>query len=98
MDVFWISIGLVAGAEIGGKTQLLTLVLAARFRQLAPIIVDIFVATIVNHALAGALGACARVFAGTTPGMMIANVPVTLVGNRQPQRGQVRCQEVVVHL
>ena len=51
------STGLVALAEIGDKTQLLSLLLAARYRRPVPIILGILVATAVNHALAGALGA-----------------------------------------
>ena len=47
---------LVALAEIGDKTQLLSFVLAARFRQPRPIILGILLATLVNHALAGAVG------------------------------------------
>ena len=42
---------------MGDKTQLLAFVLAARFRKPAPIIAGIFVATLFNHSLAGALGA-----------------------------------------
>jgi putative Ca2+/H+ antiporter (TMEM165/GDT1 family) len=56
MEAFLVSAGLVALAEIGDKTQLLALVLATRFRQPVPIILGIFVATVLNHALAGALG------------------------------------------
>lgn len=47
----------VAIAEIGDKTQLLALLLAARFRRPWPIIAGIFVATVFNHALAGWVGA-----------------------------------------
>ncbi len=57
MEAFWISTGLVALAEMGDKTQLLSLVLAARFRRPWPIVWGILVATLANHALAGALGA-----------------------------------------
>jgi len=57
IDAFLISTGIVALAEIGDKTQLLTLVLAARYRRPWPVIAGIFVATLLNHALAGALGA-----------------------------------------
>lgn len=57
MDAFLISTGIVALAEIGDKTQLLTLVLAARYRRPWPVIAGIFVATLLNHAVAGALGA-----------------------------------------
>jgi putative Ca2+/H+ antiporter (TMEM165/GDT1 family) len=52
-----ISAGVVALAEIGDKTQLLALVLAARFRKPVPIIAGILCATLFNHSLAGALGA-----------------------------------------
>lgn len=57
MEAFLISAGIVALAEIGDKTQLLSLVLAARFKRPLVIILGIFVATIVNHALAGTVGA-----------------------------------------
>jgi putative Ca2+/H+ antiporter (TMEM165/GDT1 family) len=51
-----VSIGVVALAEIADKTQLLALVLAARFRKPWPIILGIFFATLANHFLAGAVG------------------------------------------
>ena len=57
MNAFLISTGVVAIAEIGDKTQLLAFLLAARFRKPLPIILGILAATIVNHGLAGALGA-----------------------------------------
>ncbi len=57
MEAFLISTGIVALAEIGDKTQLLAFVLAAKFRKPVPIILGILVATIANHAGAGALGA-----------------------------------------
>jgi len=57
MDAFLTSTGLVALAEIGDKTQLLSLLLAARFRRPWPIIAGILVATLANHAGASALGA-----------------------------------------
>ena len=56
MEAFLISTGIVALAEMGDKTQLLSLVLAARFRKHWPIVLGIFVATLANHALAGAVG------------------------------------------
>jgi putative Ca2+/H+ antiporter (TMEM165/GDT1 family) len=52
-----VSTGVVALAEIGDKTQLLALVLAARFRRPWPIVAGILVATIANHAVAGLAGA-----------------------------------------
>lgn len=57
MEAFLISTGIVALAEIGDKTQLLALVLATRFRKPLPIIAGILIATLLNHGLAGALGA-----------------------------------------
>ncbi len=57
MQAFLVSTGIVALAEMGDKTQLLALVLAARFRRPWPIVFGILVATLANHAMAGALGA-----------------------------------------
>ena len=57
MEAFLVSTGIVALAEMGDKTQLLSLVLAARFRKPWPIVWGILVATLANHALAGAAGA-----------------------------------------
>ena len=56
MEAFLVSTGIVALAEMGDKTQLLSLVLAARFRKPWPIVWGILVATLINHGLAGALG------------------------------------------
>ncbi len=57
MEAFLVSTGIVALAEMGDKTQLLALILAARYQRPWPIVSGIFVATVFNHALAGALGA-----------------------------------------
>lgn len=57
MEAFLVSTGIVALAEIGDKTQLLAFLLAAKFRKPIPIIAGILLATIANHAFAGALGA-----------------------------------------
>lgn len=57
MEALLISTGVVALAEIGDKTQLLAFILAARFKKPVPIIAGILAATLVNHGLAGALGA-----------------------------------------
>jgi putative Ca2+/H+ antiporter (TMEM165/GDT1 family) len=56
LEAFLVSTGIVALAEMGDKTQLLSLVLAAKFRRPIPIILGILVATLLNHALAGAVG------------------------------------------
>ena len=56
MEAFLVSTGIVALGEMGDKTQLLALLLAAKFRRPVPIVLGILVATLVNHALAGAVG------------------------------------------
>jgi len=66
MEAFLVATGIVALAEMGDKTQLLALVLAARFRRPWPIVLGIFTATIVNHALAGAVGAFVTHWLGPT--------------------------------
>ena len=57
MEALFASIALVALAEIGDKTQLLSLALAAKYKRPIPILAGIAIATLLNHALAGALGA-----------------------------------------
>ena len=57
LEAFLVSAGLVALAEVGDKTQLLSLVLAARLRKPWPIVAGILVSTLLNHAMAGAAGA-----------------------------------------
>lgn len=57
MEALLLSTGVVALAEIGDKTQLLAFLLAARFKKPVPIILGILVATVINHGLAGAVGA-----------------------------------------
>ncbi len=57
MESLLVSTGVVALAEIGDKTQLLAFILAARFKKPLPIILGILAATVINHGLAGALGA-----------------------------------------
>ena len=57
LEALLVSTVSVALAEIGDKTQLLALVLAARFRKPWPIIAGILLATLLNHGIAGALGA-----------------------------------------
>lgn len=64
MEAFLVATGIVALAEIGDKTQLLAFILAAKFRKPLPIVFGIFVATVANHALAGALGAWLTTLAG----------------------------------
>jgi putative Ca2+/H+ antiporter (TMEM165/GDT1 family) len=56
LEAFLVSTSVVALAEIGDKTQLLSLVLAARYRKPLPIVLGVLAATLANHAAAGALG------------------------------------------
>ncbi|MFA6218372.1 MAG: TMEM165/GDT1 family protein [Erythrobacter sp.] len=56
MDALLTSTALVALAEIGDKTMLLAIVLAARFRKPLPIILGILVATLANHGFSAFLG------------------------------------------
>ena len=56
MEAFLVSTGIVALGEMGDKTQLLALLLAARFRKPVPIVLGILVATLANHAAAGLVG------------------------------------------
>lgn len=64
MEALFVSTAVVAIAEIGDKTQLLALVLAARFRKPIPIILGILVATLANHALAAWAGAAVAAWVG----------------------------------
>ena len=118
MSVLAISISTVTLAEIGDKTQLLSLALATRFRKPAVIVSAILLATLVNHAIAAWLGVVAADFLtdtvlhvivaeigdktqlattalgaqfndalwivviGSTIGMLLANVPVVLAGDK----------------
>lgn len=59
LEALFVSTLAVAIAEIGDKTQLLALLLAARYRRFWPVAAGILVATLLNHAAAGWLGALA---------------------------------------
>jgi putative Ca2+/H+ antiporter (TMEM165/GDT1 family) len=60
IEAFLVSIAAVATSEIGDKTQLLALMLAARFRRPLPVIAGIAVATLANHTLAALVGTWLR--------------------------------------
>jgi putative Ca2+/H+ antiporter (TMEM165/GDT1 family) len=64
LNAFLLSTGLVALAEIGDKTQLLAVMLTARYRRPWLVIAGILAATLLNHALAAALGAWLMDFIG----------------------------------
>lgn len=57
MEALFMSTGIVALAEVGDKTQLLSFVLAAKLKRPYAILAGIFVATLANHSLAGYVGA-----------------------------------------
>jgi len=56
MEAFLISAGTIAVAEVGDRTQLLSLVLVAKYRRPLPIIAGILCATLANHGIAGVIG------------------------------------------
>jgi len=78
MEAFLVSLSTVAIAEIGDRTQLLALVLAAHYRRPWPIIAGIVCATLVNHAVAGFIGE--RLGSFLTPARLDAVVGVSLIG------------------
>ena len=68
LETLLVSTAVVALGEIGGKTQLLTLMLAVRFRKPWPIVAGILVATLANHTIAGVIGNWVR--AVVSPGVL----------------------------
>ncbi len=78
MESLLVSTGVVALAEIGDKTQLLAFLLAARFKKPWPIVLGILVATVVNHGLAGALGAW--ITASVSPAMLRWGLGLSFLG------------------
>jgi putative Ca2+/H+ antiporter (TMEM165/GDT1 family) len=92
MEAFFVSVAIVALAEIGDKTQLLALVLAARFRRPVPIVLGIATATLANHTAAAALGAWIATVLGPARLRLILGVSFvamalwTLVPDRPPRR------------
>ena len=93
MEAFWVSAGVVALAELGDKTQLLALVLAARFRAPLAVIAGILTATLANHLAAGAIGTALAAY--LSPAFMRWAVALSFFGtaiwmfipDRQPQGG-----------
>jgi Ca2+/H+ antiporter, TMEM165/GDT1 family len=78
MESLFVSTGVVALAEIGDKTQLLAFLLATRFKKPLPIIAGILAATILNHSLAGALGAW--ITATLSPGVLRWILGLSFIG------------------
>ena len=80
MEAFLVSTGIVALAEIGDKTQLLALMLAARYRRPVPVILGILVATLANHALAAWLDQIPKVPVSSPVEAGVTTVPDVVVG------------------
>lgn len=77
MESFLVSISTVAIAEMGDRTQLLSLMLAARFRKPWPIIAGVLCATLANHGAAAFLGA--RLGRFLTPSVLDAVVGASML-------------------
>lgn len=77
METFLISLSTVAIAEMGDRTQLLSLMLAARFRRPWPILAGVFCATVANHAVAAFIGQ--RIGRALTPQVLDAAVGVSMI-------------------
>jgi putative Ca2+/H+ antiporter (TMEM165/GDT1 family) len=77
MEAFILSLTSIAIAEMGDRTQLLALVLVARFRKPWPIVAGVLCATLANHGVAGLLGAWFGKL--LTPAMLDAAVGVSMI-------------------
>jgi putative Ca2+/H+ antiporter (TMEM165/GDT1 family) len=78
MESLLVSISTVAIAEMGDRTQLLSLMLAAHYRKPWPILAGVFCATLANHAVAGVIGV--RLGRFLTPGILDSLVGVSMIG------------------
>lgn len=96
MEAFLVSISTVAAAEMGDRTQLLSLMLAAHYRKPWPILAGVLCATLANHLLAGLIGV--RLGQFLTPALLDAAVGVSMIGmalwalrpDTLPQDGRTR--------
>ena len=93
MEAFLVSAGVVTLAELGDKTQLLALVLAARFRAPGPVLAGIVTAVLANHLLAGVAGTLLasvldpRVLRWLLVASFIATAVWMLVPDKEPAGG-----------
>ena len=78
MEAFLVSVSTVAFAEMGDRTQLLCLMLAAHYRRPWPILAGVLCATLANHALAGLIGV--RLGRFLTPVLLDTLVGVSMIG------------------
>ena len=74
LEPLFTSMGVVAIGEIGDKTQLLAIVLAAKFKRPVPIILGILAATVLNHTIAATLGYYIADFLGGPPFRIIVGI------------------------
>lgn len=77
MESFLISLSTVTIAEMGDRTQLLSLMLAAHYRRPWPILAGVLCATLANHAVAGLVGV--RLARFLTPTILDTTVGVSMV-------------------
>jgi Ca2+/H+ antiporter, TMEM165/GDT1 family len=77
MEAFIVSVTSIATAEMGDRTQLLALVLAARYRKPWPIVAGVLCATLANHGLAGLIGALLG--GQLSPALLDAAVGVSMI-------------------
>jgi putative Ca2+/H+ antiporter (TMEM165/GDT1 family) len=77
MESFLVSLSTVAIAEIGDRTQLLSLMLAAHYRRPWPILAGVLCATLANHAVAGVIGV--RLGRFLTPTILDAVVGISMI-------------------
>jgi putative Ca2+/H+ antiporter (TMEM165/GDT1 family) len=78
MESFLVSVSTVAIAEMGDRTQLLSLMLATQYRKPWPILLGVLCATLANHAVAGLVGA--RLGRFLTPTLLDGIVGVSMIG------------------
>src|ERR1700747_85631 len=78
MESFLVSISTVAVAEMGDRTQFLSLMLAAHYRRPWPILAGVLCATLANHLLAGIIAV--RLGRFLTPAMLDAAVGISMIG------------------
>jgi putative Ca2+/H+ antiporter (TMEM165/GDT1 family) len=80
MEAFLVSTGVVALAEFGDKSQLLVLALAAKFRKPLPIILGMFIATLLNHVIAAEAGAWLGAMTGPFSMQRILGLSFLVIG------------------
>ena len=78
MESLLVSISTVAIAEMGDRTQLLSLMLAAHYRKPWAILAGVFCATLANHAVAGVIGV--RLGRFLTPGILDSLIGISMIG------------------